>query len=46
VSLPFTVQASTTVFGFPPASTVHFRYRAVTKDGTGDWGQTLSILVG
>jgi hypothetical protein len=45
VSLPFTVQASTTLFDLQPASTVHFRYRAVTKDGTGDWGQTLSMLV-
>jgi hypothetical protein len=43
--VPFTVQASTTLFGLQPDSTVHFRYRAVTKDAAGDWGQTLSILV-
>jgi hypothetical protein len=45
VSLPFTVQASTTVSGLTPGSTVHFRYRAVTKDGAGDWSQPVSIIV-
>ena len=45
-SLPFTVRASTSVSGFAPGATVHFRYRPVTKDGTGDWSQTVSIVVG
>jgi hypothetical protein len=45
VSLPFTTQASTTVSGLTPGSTVHFRYRPVTKDGAGDWSQPVSIMV-
>jgi hypothetical protein len=45
VSLPFTVQASTAVSGLQPGSTVHFRYRPATKDGTGDWSQSVSIIV-
>jgi hypothetical protein len=45
VSLPFTVQAGTTAVGLRPGSTAHFRYRAVTKNGTGDWSQTVSIIV-
>jgi hypothetical protein len=45
VSLPFTVQASTTVSGLQPGTTVPFRYRAVTKDGTGDWSEPVSIIV-
>ena len=44
-SAPFTVQASTKVSGLKPGSTVQFRYRAVTKDGGGDWSQTVAIIV-
>jgi hypothetical protein len=45
ISAPFTVQASTTISGLKPASTVHFKYRPVTKDGGGDWSQTVAIIV-
>jgi hypothetical protein len=45
VSVPFTVQASTTVSGLQPGSTVYFRYRAVTKDGTGDWSEPVGVIV-
>ncbi len=45
VSLPITVQASTAVRGLQPGSTVYFRYRVTTKDGTGDWSDPVSIIV-
>jgi hypothetical protein len=45
VSAPFTVRASTTVSGLEPGLMVHFRYRAVTKDGTGDWSQPVSAII-
>jgi hypothetical protein len=45
VPVPFTVQASTTISGLSPGSTVHFRYRAATKDGAGDWSQPVSMIV-
>jgi hypothetical protein len=45
VELPQTTQASTTVSGLTPATTCYFRYRAVTRKGTTDWSQIISILV-
>jgi hypothetical protein len=45
VSLGFTVRASTTVDGIMPGATVYCRYRCVTKDGTGDWSDWVSIIV-
>ena len=45
ISLPFTVQANTTVSGLRPGSTVHFRYRPVTKDGAGDWSDPIAVIV-
>ena len=44
-SLPFTVQANTTVSGLKPGATVHFRYRAVTKDGAADWNDAATLIV-
>jgi hypothetical protein len=44
-SLPQTVRASTIVYGLQPGTTVHFRYRATTKDGVGDWSEVVAILV-
>jgi hypothetical protein len=43
--LPVTVQANTTVSGLTPGSTVLFRYRVSTKDGVGDWSETVRIIV-
>jgi hypothetical protein len=45
IVLPTTVRASTTVRGLVPGSTVYFRYRTVTKDGTSDWSEPVSIIV-
>jgi hypothetical protein len=45
VSLPVTVQATTSVAGLTPASIAHFRYRTMTKDGTSDWSEPVSIRV-
>jgi hypothetical protein len=45
LTLPSTLQAKTTVLGLTVASTVMFRYRAVTKTGEGDWSQPTSVLV-
>jgi hypothetical protein len=44
-TMPSSLQASTTLTGLTPGSTVSFRHRAVTKAGVGDWSQGLSILV-
>ncbi|HEY3820369.1 MAG TPA: hypothetical protein VGL81_24560 [Polyangiaceae bacterium] len=44
-TLPPTRQASTTVSGLSPGSKVHFRYRAVTKDGPTDWSDSIWIIV-
>ena len=46
IALPFTVQARTTVTGLKPGSKVGFRYRAVTKDGAGDWSEPVAMIVG
>jgi hypothetical protein len=45
VTAPVTIQASTTVPGLTPGSTVQFRYRPVTKAGEGNWSQTVSLVV-
>jgi hypothetical protein len=42
---PWTLQAKTLVTGLTPATTVSFRYRALTKTGEGDWSQVVSLLV-
>jgi len=43
--LPSTLQAKTVMNGLQAATTVSFRYRAVTKTGETDWSQPISILV-
>jgi hypothetical protein len=40
-----TLQAKTEIAGLPVATSVQFRYRAVTKAGAGDWSQPTSLLV-
>jgi hypothetical protein len=45
VTAPVTLQASTTVPGLTPGSTVQFRYRPVTKAGEGNWSQTVSLIL-
>ena len=44
-TVPSTVQAHTIINGLPVAVTVYFRHRTVTKAGTSDWGQSISIQV-
>ena len=43
--MPFTVQASTTIYGLELGSTVYFRYRTATTHGVGDWSDAVSIIV-
>jgi hypothetical protein len=43
--VPPTLQAKTEVIGLPVATTVQFRYRAITRTGAGDWSQPTSLLV-
>jgi hypothetical protein len=45
VTAPATLQTKTKVSGLQPGSTVHFKYRAVTKTGEGDWSQPVSLIV-
>jgi hypothetical protein len=40
-----TLQAKTAISGLPVATTVQFRFRAVTKAGAGDWSQPTSLVV-
>jgi hypothetical protein len=40
-----TLQAKTLITGLPVATSVQFRYRAVTKTGAADWSQPVSHLV-
>jgi hypothetical protein len=46
VPVPFTVKASATVTGLEPGAQVLFRYRAVTKDVSGDWTDPVPFIVG
>lgn len=39
------LQAKTEIPGLPAATTVQFRFRAVTKTGAGDWSLPTSLLV-
>ncbi len=46
IAAPPSIQAKTTIPGLPPATTVQFRYRAITpKGGAQDWSATVSLLV-
>ena len=40
-----TLQAKTEIPGLPVATTVQFRFRAVTKEAAGDWSQPTALLV-
>jgi hypothetical protein len=40
-----TLQAKTTITGLPVAKYVQFRYRAVTKNGVGDWSDPITFMV-
>ncbi|HEY3818046.1 MAG TPA: hypothetical protein VGL81_12790 [Polyangiaceae bacterium] len=42
---PPTLQAKTSISGLPVATSVQFRYRAVTKTGAADWSQPTSLVV-
>ena len=44
-ALPVTLQAKTTLEGLTPATTYAFQVRIVTKDGQGNWGQSVLFLV-
>jgi hypothetical protein len=44
-SLPATLQAKTTVVNLPVGANASFRFRAVTKEGEGDWSQIVTLLV-
>ena len=45
VTAPPTVQAKTSVSGLATGTSVEFKYRAVTKDGAGDWSAAVVLLV-
>jgi hypothetical protein len=45
VAMPSTLQSKTQLLGMTPATTVMFRFRAVTKQGESDWSQAISMLV-
>jgi len=38
-------QAKTTLFGLPVGTSVHFRFRALTPKGQGDWSQPIALIV-
>jgi hypothetical protein len=40
-----TLQAKTQIPGLPVATTVQFRFRALTKAGAGDWSQPTALVV-
>ena len=43
ISLPDTMQSSTSLSGLAPLTAYFFQSRVTTKDGTGDWGDPLSF---
>ncbi len=45
VSLPDTIQSSTTLSGLAKLTPYFFQNRVTTKDGTGDWGETLAFAL-
>jgi hypothetical protein len=44
-SLPTTFDAKTSVPGLTPMATYFFRFRSITKKGTGEWSQIVSLFV-
>jgi hypothetical protein len=45
VAVPTSTQASTTITGLVPGTTVTYRHRPITKSGPGDWSQTVTAVV-
>jgi hypothetical protein len=45
LAMPSTLQASTTLEGLTPGTSVMFKYRPVTKQGVGDWSAAITALV-
>jgi hypothetical protein len=43
--VPPTLKAKADIVGLTPATAYFFRFRGVTKLGTGDWSQVVSLLV-
>jgi hypothetical protein len=42
---PQTLQSSTVIYGLTPKTEYFFQVRITTKDGAGDWGQLVSLVV-
>ncbi len=40
-----TLQCKTVIFGLPPMTRVFFQVRVTTKDGPGDWSDSVSFMV-
>ena len=45
IDAPSTTKSSTVITGLQPGVLVHYRQRAITKDGEGAWSQTVSAIV-
>ncbi len=45
IAVPTSTQASTTITGLQPGTTVTYRHRPITKAGPGDWSQTVTAVV-
>ncbi len=45
LSLEPTVQASQQAYGLVAGKVYFFRYRSLTRAGTGDWSQVVSLLM-
>jgi hypothetical protein len=45
VTEPVTLQAKTVVEGLTPGASALFRYRPVTKQGEGDWSQSVALII-
>jgi hypothetical protein len=45
IDAPSTTQSKTTISGLTPGATYHFRYRALTHAGKGDWSEPFVLMV-
>jgi hypothetical protein len=45
IAVPTSTQASTTITGLVPGTTVTYRHRPITKTGPGDWSQPVTAVV-
>jgi hypothetical protein len=45
IAVPTSTQASTTITGLQPGTTVTYRHRPITKAGPGDWSQPVTAVV-